>query len=82
MWLNKYTVDYTNTLVFELSYKNICIKLTSFFLFFSFYKLKMSKILNYGSVNIDEFFFVPHICQSGETLSSTEYVVRAGGKGE
>ncbi|KAG1451829.1 hypothetical protein G6F46_009985 [Rhizopus delemar] len=39
------------------------------------------KILNYGSVNIDEFFFVPHICQSGETLSSTEYVVRAGGKG-
>ncbi|RCH81517.1 hypothetical protein CU098_007505 [Rhizopus stolonifer] len=41
----------------------------------------MSKIINYGSVNIDEFFTVPHICASGETLSSTEYVVRAGGKG-
>ncbi|KAG2230598.1 hypothetical protein INT48_004459 [Thamnidium elegans] len=39
------------------------------------------KILNYGSVNIDEFFSVPHICSSGETLSSTNYVVRAGGKG-
>lgn len=41
----------------------------------------MSKILNYGSVNIDEFFTVPHICKSGETMSSTGYVVRAGGKG-
>ncbi|KAI8334855.1 Ribokinase-like protein [Choanephora cucurbitarum] len=41
----------------------------------------MAKILNYGSSNIDEFFIVPHICQSGETLSSTQYVVRAGGKG-
>ncbi|RCH87904.1 hypothetical protein CU097_005504 [Rhizopus azygosporus] len=41
----------------------------------------MSRILNYGSVNIDEFFSVPHICQPGETLSSTEYIVRAGGKG-
>lgn len=40
------------------------------------------KILNYGSVNIDEFFSVPHICLSGETLSSTNYVVRAGGKGK
>jgi ribokinase len=39
------------------------------------------KILNYGSVNIDEFFSVPHICLTGETLSSTEYFVRAGGKG-
>ncbi|KAL7318438.1 hypothetical protein PS15m_001683 [Mucor circinelloides] len=41
----------------------------------------MSKILNYGSVNVDESFIVPHICLSGETLSSTDYVVRAGGKG-
>jgi ribokinase len=40
------------------------------------------KILNYGSVNVDEFFSVPHICLSGETLSSTEYFVRAGGKGK
>jgi ribokinase len=41
----------------------------------------MSKILNYGSVNIDEFFTVPHIALSGETLSSSGYFVRAGGKG-
>lgn len=41
----------------------------------------MSKILNYGSINVDESFTVPHICLSGETLSSTDYVVRAGGKG-
>ncbi|KAI8099477.1 PfkB domain-containing protein [Halteromyces radiatus] len=41
----------------------------------------MGKILNYGSTNIDEFFSVPHICKSGETLSSTNYFVRAGGKG-
>lgn len=39
------------------------------------------RILNYGSINIDEFFHVPHICKSGETLSSTEYALRAGGKG-
>ncbi|CEP19004.1 hypothetical protein [Parasitella parasitica] len=41
----------------------------------------MSKILNYGSINIDESFIVPRICLSGETLSSSEYFVRAGGKG-
>lgn len=39
------------------------------------------KILNYGSFNLDQFFTVPHICQSGETLSSTDFYVRAGGKG-
>jgi ribokinase len=42
----------------------------------------MGKILNYGSTNIDEFFIVPHICKSGETLSSNNYFVRAGGKGK
>ncbi|ORX52793.1 Ribokinase-like protein [Hesseltinella vesiculosa] len=41
----------------------------------------MKRILNYGSTNIDEFFIVPHICQSGETLLSTQHFVRAGGKG-
>lgn len=41
----------------------------------------VGKILNYGSVNIDESFSVPHICLTGETLSSTNYFVRAGGKG-
>ncbi|KAL0081070.1 Ribokinase-like protein [Phycomyces blakesleeanus] len=41
----------------------------------------VGKILNYGSINIDEFFTVPHICKSGETLSSSSYTMRAGGKG-
>ncbi|KAG2199243.1 hypothetical protein INT47_010618 [Mucor saturninus] len=41
----------------------------------------VGKILNYGSFNIDESFSVPHICLSGETMFSTEYYVRAGGKG-
>lgn len=41
----------------------------------------VGKILNYGSVNIDESFSVPHICLTGETMFSTEYFVRAGGKG-
>ncbi|ORZ25784.1 Ribokinase-like protein [Absidia repens] len=41
----------------------------------------MGKILNFGSTNVDEFFIVPHICKSGETLSSNNYFVRAGGKG-
>lgn len=40
------------------------------------------KILNYGSFNLDQFFSVPHICQSGETLSSTNFYIRAGGKGK
>ncbi|EJU01595.1 Ribokinase-like protein [Dacryopinax primogenitus] len=35
-----------------------------------------------GSINIDEFFRVPHIAHAGETLSSTgELTRRAGGKG-
>ncbi|ORY95838.1 Ribokinase-like protein [Syncephalastrum racemosum] len=41
----------------------------------------VGKILNYGSFNLDQFFTVPHICKSGETLSSTDFYVRAGGKG-
>jgi len=39
------------------------------------------RILNYGSINVDEFFHVAHICKSGETISSSKHVVRAGGKG-
>jgi ribokinase len=42
----------------------------------------MKNILNYGSNSIDEFFSVPHICQSGETLSSTQYSTSPGGKGK
>ncbi|OZJ01871.1 hypothetical protein BZG36_05273 [Bifiguratus adelaidae] len=41
----------------------------------------MTKILNIGSLNADEFYTVPHITKSGETLSSSEFSVRAGGKG-
>ncbi|KAM0747265.1 Ribokinase-like protein [Meredithblackwellia eburnea MCA 4105] len=41
----------------------------------------MGKILVRGSINIDEFFNVPHIVNSGETISSTGYSKRAGGKG-
>ncbi|CAO3696090.1 unnamed protein product [Umbelopsis ramanniana] len=41
----------------------------------------MSKVLNFGSIDIDETFEVPHLCQKGETLSSVGYTVRGGGKG-
>ncbi|EIW71611.1 hypothetical protein TREMEDRAFT_71211 [Tremella mesenterica DSM 1558] len=34
-----------------------------------------------GSINIDEFFSLPHIVLPGETISSTRYAKRAGGKG-
>ncbi|KAJ8291700.1 Ribokinase [Rhodotorula toruloides] len=39
------------------------------------------KLLVRGSINIDEFFVVDHIVRSGETISSTDYSRRAGGKG-
>lgn len=39
------------------------------------------RLLVRGSINIDEFFVVPHIVQSGETIASTNYSKRAGGKG-
>ncbi|CAG8597111.1 17600_t:CDS:2 [Acaulospora morrowiae] len=39
------------------------------------------KILVIGSINIDEFFTVPHIVLSGETVTSTNYTKRPGGKG-
>ncbi|GAA5836330.1 hypothetical protein JCM5353_005989 [Sporobolomyces roseus] len=39
------------------------------------------QLLVRGSVNIDEFFVVEHIVRSGETISSTDYSRRAGGKG-
>lgn len=41
----------------------------------------MAKILNYGSLNIDITFSVPHMVKAGETLSSTGYKKGAGGKG-
>ncbi|GAA5834587.1 hypothetical protein JCM11251_007047 [Rhodosporidiobolus azoricus] len=40
-----------------------------------------ASLLIRGSINIDEFFELPHIVRSGETISSTKYSRRAGGKG-
>jgi ribokinase len=39
------------------------------------------KILNYGSLNIDHVYRVPHIVRPGETLSSGDLKLFAGGKG-
>ena len=39
------------------------------------------RILNIGSLNIDNVFIVPHIVSSGETLSCNSYQQVAGGKG-
>lgn len=41
----------------------------------------MKKVLVYGSLNIDITYFVDHIVQPGETLSSKSRTIRAGGKG-
>ena len=39
------------------------------------------RILNYGSLNIDIVYDVPHIARPGETISSASRRVHAGGKG-
>jgi ribokinase len=39
------------------------------------------KIINYGSLNIDYVYRVPHISQPGETLCSRTFEVFTGGKG-
>jgi len=39
------------------------------------------KILNYGSLNIDNVYQVPHIVRPGETISSQSFLTFAGGKG-
>ena len=39
------------------------------------------KILNFGSINIDLVYRVPHIVRPGETLSSSSISTFAGGKG-
>lgn len=39
------------------------------------------RILNFGSVNIDHVYQVPHFVRPGETLASTRYDRFAGGKG-
>ena len=39
------------------------------------------KLLNFGSMNIDYVYRVPHFVQRGETLLSTERRIFSGGKG-
>ncbi len=39
------------------------------------------KILNFGSLNIDNVYRVPHIVRPGETLSASSNTIFAGGKG-
>lgn len=39
------------------------------------------KVLNFGSLNIDHVYQVPHFVQPGETLTSLGYKRNAGGKG-
>jgi ribokinase len=39
------------------------------------------KILNFGSINIDHFYSVPHLVEPGETLASERYRRGPGGKG-
>lgn len=40
-----------------------------------------SRILNFGSLNLDHVYQVPHFVRPGETLHTTRYAVHAGGKG-
>ncbi|MEI3210531.1 MAG: hypothetical protein V8S14_06470 [Lachnospiraceae bacterium] len=39
------------------------------------------KILNFGSLNIDHVYKVPHFVKKGETLSSEDLKQYPGGKG-
>jgi ribokinase len=39
------------------------------------------KILNFGSINIDHVYQIPHFLKPGETLASTQYQCFPGGKG-
>ena len=39
------------------------------------------QVLNFGSLNIDHVYTVPHFVAPGETLASADYLVNAGGKG-
>ncbi len=41
----------------------------------------MSKIINFGSLNIDYVYRVPHIVRPGETLLSADLKRYCGGKG-
>ena len=39
------------------------------------------KVLNYGSLNIDNVYSVDHFVRGGETLSSAKMEIFSGGKG-
>lgn len=39
------------------------------------------KVLNYGSLNIDNVYSVEHFVRGGETLSSSKMEIFSGGKG-
>ena len=41
----------------------------------------MTKLVNFGSLNIDHVYRVDHIVMPGETLAGDSYEVFAGGKG-
>jgi ribokinase len=41
----------------------------------------MAKVINFGSLNIDKVYQLPHIVRPGETISSTDYNTWCGGKG-
>ncbi len=41
----------------------------------------MSRILNFGSINLDHVYRVPHFVRPGETLASDSYSLGFGGKG-
>lgn len=43
--------------------------------------MKMMKILNFGSINIDKVYSVQDFVRAGETISSTDYNEYPGGKG-
>lgn len=38
-------------------------------------------VLNFGSINIDHVYRVPHLVRPGETLSARSYTINPGGKG-
>lgn len=43
--------------------------------------LHNSKLHNFGSINLDHFYRVPHLVHPGETLASRSYHLGLGGKG-
>lgn len=41
----------------------------------------MTKVLNFGSINIDHVYKLPHFVRPGETLTCNEFFLTPGGKG-